>query len=216
MNLQEYKALALRSIKPHTDKHAAICDWCLGLSGETAEVLDIFTESFERAPQGTLWEDDSRMELAKELGDILWYTVAAAAELGVEHKADFADYVAAVPLGERKNISVVYECLQLAVEVGYLAENVKHYVMHGEDLKADLAIQALDHIWQYLHLLAIAQGFTLVDIAELNVAKLAHRYNLKEGGQFNVEASAQRHEQEAIFTDTEEYKILRQRIIGEL
>lgn len=208
----EYQKAALVTIKPHDSKAIAISDWCLGLSGETAEVIDLFTDHFLSNAQHRLWVIDERMELAKEIGDVLWYTAALCAELEVPFVATFKEIMEEVQIVEGQKVSCVYECLQLACEVGYISENIKHHVMHKEALKTELIQQAVTRIWKYLHLLALTQEFTIELAAQLNIAKLQHRYK-PSNGTFDIAASAQRHEQEEKFIDTQIYKELYEQIL---
>jgi NTP pyrophosphatase (non-canonical NTP hydrolase) len=59
----------------------------LGLAGETGEVLEKIKKLF-RDKKGVVGKEDKE-ELAKELGDILWYVSAISSELGLK-----LDYVA--------------------------------------------------------------------------------------------------------------------------
>jgi len=214
MNEIKYKEQALVTIKDHDNRRDAISDWCYGLGGEMAEVVDLFCDKMISGwQQGTLWTPEERMNLAKELGDVLWYTVALAAELEIEIPHTFEEYEIEVPMGSRKVISCIYECLQLAIEVGYIHENMKHHFAHNEDLKVELIQQGLMRIQQYLHILSVCQDFSISLVADLNVAKLQHRYLQK--GVFDFNASADRHAQEQKFTDTIIYRQLFQKITGE-
>lgn len=68
---QTRAASTFKNAQPITDEqkiHAL--DWSLGLGGETGEVLDIIKHSIFHG------EELDRMELAKELGDVLWYVNA--------------------------------------------------------------------------------------------------------------------------------------------
>jgi NTP pyrophosphatase (non-canonical NTP hydrolase) len=53
----------------------------LGLAGETGEVLEKIKKIFR--DEGGKITDEKRQELAKELGDILWYVATLARELGL-------------------------------------------------------------------------------------------------------------------------------------
>ena len=58
-----------------SDNQVHLLDWCLGLGGETGEVLDLVKHSvFHKEPL-------DRMEIAKELGDVLWYLSAICTTL---------------------------------------------------------------------------------------------------------------------------------------
>lgn len=53
----------------------------LGLSGETGEIAEKIKKIL-RDNKGVV-DDDSRKELSKELGDVLWYMANLAVELGL-------------------------------------------------------------------------------------------------------------------------------------
>lgn len=54
----------------------------LGLSGETGELMEKFKKII-RDKGGKISEED-KLEIVKELGDVLWYTAVLAEYLGVE------------------------------------------------------------------------------------------------------------------------------------
>ena len=78
--------------------------------------------------------------------------------------------------------------VRLVVAAGAVADDVKKEVGHGHDLdRAKRLLEYGDVLW-YLGTLADADGFTLSEVAEANVAKLRARY--PEG--FSVQASRER------------------------
>lgn len=70
----QFQQEAARSFKPAESAKEALLDWCLGLGGETGEVLDLVKHNVFHHENS----DKYKMELAKELGDILWYVAAIA------------------------------------------------------------------------------------------------------------------------------------------
>lgn len=220
MTIKEYSALALRSIKPHDTKGMALCDWALGLSGEASEVIELVLKALPTYPQGLLWDDELRMEYAKEIGDVLWYVVAMANEASIsfgtyaEGNINFDCFYDICTIDDASRISGIHECLSLAIEVGKVSELIKHHVAHKESLNKQKVENSLIRILQWCHLLCCYQKFNFEDVAKLNVAKLSHRYALSEGGKFNTTASAERHAKEEKFQDTQEYKEIRSLILG--
>lgn len=92
----------------------------------------------------------------------------------------------------------------LAGETGEVAEVIKHHLWGGEELdKMALAKELGDVLW-YLAALANLADIDLNAVADLNVAKLMHRY----GDAYNQEGSQQRHAREHKFEDTYQYKCL--------
>ena len=74
-----------KPIKPLTPTQTRLLDWCMGLGGEAGEVLDLMKH--------VICHKDTqldKMELAKELGDVLWYVSAIATTCEI----DLADVAA--------------------------------------------------------------------------------------------------------------------------
>jgi len=198
LTFEEYKALALRSIKPHDSRSMAVLDWTIGIGGETGELL----ECIQRA-------EEDKMILAKELGDVLWYTTALTNELGISvdnsvFTDSYEEYTDKLGVG-----------ITLTIEAAKILEAVKHYVFHKETAVSDKLVKLIIDFFGWIRSTAHVLGFTIEDCAELNAAKLAHRYNLKNGGAYSHDASAKRHSAEMKFEDTATYKRLYQRITGE-
>lgn len=98
--------------------------------------------------------------------------------------------------------------LGLGGEAGEVQDLVKHHVFHGEALdKMQLAKELGDVLW-YITAMCETFGMSLQDVAELNIAKLSHRYN--KG--YNENDSANRHAKELTFEESPIYKILEARI----
>lgn len=78
----EYQAESSRMFKPVkklTPQNVRLLDWALGLGGEAGEVLDLLKHAiFHKDTQL------NKMELAKELGDVLWYVSAIATTTGID------------------------------------------------------------------------------------------------------------------------------------
>lgn len=84
----EYQAESkniFKSVRKLTPQHVRLLDWAMGLGGESGEVLDLLKHA--------IFHKDTeldKMELAKELGDVLWYVSAIATTTGI----DMADVAA--------------------------------------------------------------------------------------------------------------------------
>lgn len=84
----EYQAASrgiFKPVKPLTPQSVRLLDWAMGLGGESGEVLDLLKHA--------IFHKDTeldKMELAKELGDVLWYVSAIATTTGI----DMADVAA--------------------------------------------------------------------------------------------------------------------------
>lgn len=98
----------------------------------------------------------------------------------------------------------------LSGETGEVSELLKHHIFADEALnKMELAKEIGDILW-YLSAIAQTTGLHMTDIAELNLAKLNHRYYT--GAYTDGEAQG-RHEREALFKDTPLFKVLEARIL---
>lgn len=209
ITIAEYKTQALQTVKDHASKEMAIADWALGLGGEAGEVVELYSNS-----------SSDKMELAKELGDILWYTIALANEVEIEFAPTTFE-----ELDTYVNRSHCVSCMtetnpmrasifNLVINTCTVQERMKHAIMHKEGFEANSIEGKLGNILAEIATISKHAGFTLFDVANLNAAKLAHRYNIKNGGHYSVEASADRHATEAKFEDTTEYKELHLAITG--
>lgn len=77
MTLEQYQKDSYINIQPHTDEKDLILNWAIGLSEEVGEVM----KNIKHAYWGS--EQFSDSEMAKELGDVLWYLSALAYSLGL-------------------------------------------------------------------------------------------------------------------------------------
>lgn len=114
----------------------------------------------------------------------------------------------AKPITEKQNVHLLDWCLGLGGETGEVLDLVKHSIFHGEELdRMSLAKELGDVLW-YINALCTTMNMSLEDVAELNIAKLEHRYNLG----YSAQDSANRHDKELAFKDSPLYKMLEARI----
>lgn len=78
MEFKDYQFRSYTAIQPHTDQKDEILNWAIGLSEEVGEVMNHLKHMFWGREQIDL------QEIAKELGDILWYTSALATTLNLD------------------------------------------------------------------------------------------------------------------------------------
>lgn len=77
MNLRDYEAAALRTAKSDQTPSERLCNWSMGLAGESGELVDEIKKLvFHDKPV----QVDA---LRSELGDVLWYLTVLAHELGL-------------------------------------------------------------------------------------------------------------------------------------
>lgn len=81
MTLEEYQKQALKTVLSTGDDFKDMLHWVLGLNGEAGEVAEKLKKII-RDRNSEITEED-RQELAKELGDVLWYIAVFAHDLGV-------------------------------------------------------------------------------------------------------------------------------------
>lgn len=78
--------------------------------------------------------------------------------------------------------------LGVAGEAGEVADLIKKYVGHGHELDDDKLLKEMGDVLWYLAAIATLRGFSLEQVAALNISKLRARY--PEG--FSEEASRNR------------------------
>ena len=84
MNLEEYSKKAMTTLTDdydYGDINPQLMGQILGLVGESGEVADKFKKII-RDKAGKL-SDEDRREMAKELGDVLWYINSIAVLIGL-------------------------------------------------------------------------------------------------------------------------------------
>jgi len=80
MNLDEYQERALTTVITSGDLFKDSLHWVLGINGEAGEVAEK-VKKIIRDKNGKMTQQDKE-ELAKEIGDVLWYLAVFAHELG--------------------------------------------------------------------------------------------------------------------------------------
>lgn len=81
MTLDEYQQQALTTVLSSGDDFKDLLHWVLGINGEAGEVAEKIKKII-RDKDGQVSEQD-KTELAKEVGDVLWYLAVFAHHLGV-------------------------------------------------------------------------------------------------------------------------------------
>lgn len=82
MTFDEYQKKALTTVLSTDDQFKDLLHWVLGINGESGEIAEK-VKKIIRDKKGVVSEEDKR-ELAKEIGDVLWYLAVFAEELGVQ------------------------------------------------------------------------------------------------------------------------------------
>ena len=77
MKLNEYQELALRTRNEGISQPQELCNYALGLTGEAGEVADLIKKGVFHG------HEMNRHEIAKEIGDVLWYAANLANLIGM-------------------------------------------------------------------------------------------------------------------------------------
>lgn len=78
MSFNDYQQLASRTANHGPDEKGQMCNWALGLAGETGEVVELVKKYVYHDKPFKV--DDMK----KELGDILWYIANLATTVGID------------------------------------------------------------------------------------------------------------------------------------
>ena len=78
MTINEYQALAMRTLNPELNKKDILINGVMGLCGESGEAIDIVKKHLAQG------HDLDREALIKELGDVAWYLSETAYALDVQ------------------------------------------------------------------------------------------------------------------------------------
>ncbi|MEI6755937.1 MAG: nucleoside triphosphate pyrophosphohydrolase family protein [bacterium] len=81
MTFEEYQKAALSTVISTDDPFKDMLHWVLGLNGEAGEVAEKLKKII-RDKNSVISEQDKK-EMAKEIGDVLWYIAVFANDLGV-------------------------------------------------------------------------------------------------------------------------------------
>jgi len=81
MTFDEYQKLALKTAKNNYDPLMEKTIWAMGVAGEAGEVVEKW-KKIVAYKDGKVSHDDLN-ELAKELGDVVWYIAVMADSLGL-------------------------------------------------------------------------------------------------------------------------------------
>jgi len=81
MKFDEYQKKALTTVLTTDDSFKDLLHWVLGINGESGEIAEK-VKKIIRDKNGQVSEEDKK-ELAKEIGDVLWYLAVFAEDLGM-------------------------------------------------------------------------------------------------------------------------------------
>lgn len=78
MNIDEYKEKVKRTMNKDLTRSESISMLCMGLSGETGELVDMMKKSIYHG------HEFDKNNTVKEIGDILWYLINLCNELSLD------------------------------------------------------------------------------------------------------------------------------------
>ena len=78
MRASDYQKAVTRTMSSELTEREALANWAMGLGGEAGEAIDVLKKHLFHG------HDLDRAEVAKELGDVLWYVAALCAELDLD------------------------------------------------------------------------------------------------------------------------------------
>jgi NTP pyrophosphatase (non-canonical NTP hydrolase) len=81
MKFDEYQKQALTTVLTTDDTFKDLLHWVLGINGESGEIAEK-VKKIIRDKNGAV-SDEDRQDLAKEIGDVLWYLAVFANQLGM-------------------------------------------------------------------------------------------------------------------------------------
>lgn len=82
MQFNDYQKKALSTVLTTDDKFKDLLHWVLGINGESGEIAEK-VKKIIRDKNGKVSAAD-KQDLAKEIGDVLWYLAVFADQLGVK------------------------------------------------------------------------------------------------------------------------------------
>jgi NTP pyrophosphatase (non-canonical NTP hydrolase) len=81
MTFDDYQKHALSTVLSSDDSFKDLLHWVLGMNGEAGELAEKMKKIIR--DKNSVVSDEDKLEMAKELGDVLWYVAVFAHDLGV-------------------------------------------------------------------------------------------------------------------------------------
>ena len=81
MTFEDYQKQALTTVIATDDSFKDLLHWVLGMNGEAGELAEKMKKIIR--DKNSVISDEDKLEMAKELGDVLWYIAVFAHDLGV-------------------------------------------------------------------------------------------------------------------------------------
>ena len=178
MTINEYQKLAQRTCAIAQDRRDKLLNGCMGLIGETGEVVDALKKWRFQSGENPPFPSE---KIVEECGDVLWYIAEVCSALGMpmsklissDERMDMNQFpefsLSAHPIFDaiRHSITMV----RLATEI----ENLSFAFLYGNIAPASIRRCAHGLLMNLCVLCAYA-GYSLEEAAEKNIEKLKKRY----------------------------------------
>lgn len=205
-DLDHYQQLAAKLINPKLSHQDRLSNFTMGLVGEIFETYNAARSAdgpgvgHKRVPRRVLFAPETAEEVNKELGDIMWYSVAllhtfgrlAAVEYFVRYRHDpvARDRTATT---RNDSIKTFYSSWRSAsFKAAAIIDPVKKHLYQGHAIGENVEREICDCVccvMSAVHRMAVANGSSLREVCSLNLDKLYARY---PDGKFSEEASRSR------------------------
>lgn len=168
MSMREYHALAQRTSP--MDGHNRLDNGCLGLIGETGEIVDALKKHLYQSRQDTPRPTDKFLE---ELGDVLWYLAEVSAGMGKTLPEVAGQDFAAFDMRSGRNSGRTNNLRRLCVGMANRAVRICAAIDGKKLHDAQSEIRRmLVAAARFAHL----NGGSLEEVAAMNIRKLKARY----------------------------------------
>lgn len=161
MNLNEYQRLALRTSGAGHDR---VKNGCLGLIGESGEIVDIVKKYMFQSGENPPFPKD---KFIKEMGDVLWYCAETVSGMELELGTVLSPEKLYRLAG---NTDVEFVAVTLSVQAAHVYNDF--FCHHG----TEAALYGICNIYSALLRLCDLIGTTIDEVADANIEKLKKRY----------------------------------------
>lgn len=196
----EYQLETRRTAPPIEDVIGCLTNFSMGLSGESAEVVELVN----RYVYGHDVFDKNK--IAKELGDLLWYSARIADSVGIKFSElvgyqMFDDYMVEKAhnnlvindiIEKGYDNVLVHQVMNLVASGGQITDQLKKVTFQGHEFDKRQIIFHLRDVVYGIAILSYMVGTKLSKVALMNIDKLRARY--PKG--FSVEDSINRKDKE--------------------
>lgn len=157
MNLNEYQRLALRTSGAGHDR---VKNGCLGLIGESGEIVDIVKKYMFQSGENPPFPKD---KFIKEMGDVLWYCAETVSGMELELGTVLSPEKLYRLAG---NTDVEFVAVMLSVQAAHVYNDF--FYCH----ETEAALYGICNIYSALLRLCDLIGTTIDEVADTNIEKL--------------------------------------------